>query len=208
MTPREIITAILGLIIFIVINAGTTYWLQDSLYIVKQYGAYPHWTLILMALPFFSGILMFIAKVPYRIVLIPIGAVISASILFPAYSNKFWAEPPHLFFAFVYAAIVAGMALIPNQRPLQQARDIWFLIYDKLIEKFSKGKKRKRRAKKPVKPKPVVKKAKPKKRAGQKPLIIRFFESEGYANVLETSKHLITLASLLLSVYGIMFMGK
>ena len=109
-----------------------------------------------------------------RIYIIPLGAIIAASILFPAYSNKFWAEPPHLFLAFVYAAIVAGMGLIPNQRPIQQARDVWFLIYDKILELFAKGKKRKRRTKKPVKPKPVVKKAKSRKPTGQKPLIIRF----------------------------------
>jgi len=205
-TPRVITITVLSLVIFIAVNAGAAYTLQSSLYIVRKMGAYQHWALILMILPFISGCLMYIAHIPFRAYIIPLGSVISALILFPAYRDHFWAEPPHLIFGFVYAAIVGGIALIPNQRPIQQLRDLGMLIQERIEPLLKKGSKRKRKVKKPIKPKPVA--AKSKKSVSEKNAILRFFESPQYTNLMETMKHIIALASILLSLYSIVSLGK
>jgi len=208
MTPKVLITMILGLAIFIAINAGTAYWLQGSLYVFRSMGVYQHWAIILMLLPILSGIMLHVAQVPFRKHLIPIGAIIAAFILFPAYRDKFWAEPPQLYIGFIYAAIVAGMALIPNQRPLQQARDMWSILLERIEMLLNKNKKPKRRVKKAPPPKPKVVKTKAKKPVHEKNAALRFFESPQYNNALDTFKHLITLASIILSAYSIIALGK
>ncbi|MBE9535019.1 MAG: hypothetical protein IMF03_08455 [Proteobacteria bacterium] len=206
MTPRVLIYTILGAAIFVGINAGTTYGLQSSLYIVRKLGAYVHWTLILMILPLFSGWLIHITRLPYTTLAIPLSSAISAFILFPAYRDQFWAEPPQLFLGFMYAAIVSGVALIPNQRLFQKARDVGYQGLSTIGININNV------AKKPSKPKPRNKpksrNTKTRKSPLQKNIVLRFLESPEYTNLLHTLKHLVALASIVLSAYSIIALGK
>ena len=200
MTPRVLISTILGAAIFVGINAGTTYGLQSSLYIVRKLGAYVHWTLILMILPLFSGWLIHITRLSYTTLAIPLSSAISAFILFPAYRDQFWAEPPQLFLGFMYAAIVSGVALIPNQRLFQKARDVGYQGLSTIGININNV------AKKPSKPKP--RNTKTRKSPPQKNIVLRFLESPEYTNFLHTLKHLVALASIILSAYSIAVLGK
>lgn len=207
MILRILISIILSAAIFIGINTGTTYWLQSSLYVVRKMGAYVHWTLVLMVLPLFSGWLMHIARIPYRTLSIPLSSAIVALILFPAYRDTFWAEPPQLSVGIIYAAIVSGIALIPTQRLFHKARDVGYQGLSTIGVHISNVAQQKPKKSKPRK-KPTSRKTKAVNVPPKKNIILRFFESTEYTNFVNTLKHLVALVSIVLSAYSIIVLGK
>lgn len=114
-STRSLIRHVLtGNLVFIAIVAGGTYFLQNSLVLVKNYGAYTHWATILFLLPVVAGILHRIARIQYPLINVLGGTLASTAILYPQYKT-FWAIPPTLTDIAIYSFIIFGIGFLATQ---------------------------------------------------------------------------------------------
>lgn len=109
-----ITNTIVGSVIYITIITGGTYFLQDTMILVKKYGPYIHWVAALLILPVITGILLRVKRVSSPLLCCMFGAVASTAILYPLYKH-WWAVPPKHTDAIVYMCIIFGIAYIATQ---------------------------------------------------------------------------------------------
>lgn len=122
----RLLSSLRGALMFTVVVAGTTYYLQNSLIVYKKYGSYTHWTIVLMAVPLLAGLLMRLARTHYPLLSSLVGAAASAALLYPQYKT-FWAVPPTSTHLAVYIVIVLGFGFIATQ-PLRTTFMIAFRL--------------------------------------------------------------------------------
>ena len=126
--PDKIIRFIFGIIVFIALISGGTYYLQSSLILLKAFGLFAHWVTILILLPVLSGLFQHLIAPPVRLLVPLIGALISSIILYPLYANHFWATPPSITDTIVFSLAIAGIgftaSINPHDRHVKQRRAI------------------------------------------------------------------------------------
>ena len=126
--PDEIIRFIFGVILFTALISGGTYYLQNSLILLKSFGLFAHWLTILILLPVLSGLFQHLIAPPVRLLVPLVGAVISSIILYPLYANHFWAIPPSITDTIVFTLAIAGIgftaSINPHDRHVKQRRAI------------------------------------------------------------------------------------
>ncbi|WP_455223389.1 hypothetical protein [Kaarinaea lacus] len=129
-----------GIVIFVTIVAGGTYYLQSSLILVKNYNPHTHWAAILLALPVIAGVAHRITKIRYPFTNVLLGTLTSALILYPQY-KKLWAIPPTTFDVSIYIIIVFGIGYIATQ-PIKTTFMMAFRLGRYSISKISESTKR------------------------------------------------------------------
>ena len=125
-TSDKIIRFIFGIIVFITIVSGGTYFLQNSLFLLKSLGLFAHWAAILIFLPAISGLVQHLILPPARLLVAILGAIISSIILYPLYAGHFWAIPPSITDTIVFTLAIAGIgftsSINPHDRHVKQRR--------------------------------------------------------------------------------------
>ena len=109
-----------GVIVSFVCIGFGTYFLQSSLIILQNYGLYAHWASILIVLPALSGLIQHVLQSPARLPLSFLGALLSTSMLYPFYSEKFWATPPSVTDTVVFFFAVTGIGFSFSINPLDR----------------------------------------------------------------------------------------
>ena len=126
--PDEYIRFIFGIIVFSGLISGGTYYLQSSLILLKAFGLFAHWAAILILLPVLSGLLQHLIAPPARLLVPILGALVSSTILYPLYAERFWAIPPSItdtiFFTLAIAGIGFTASINPHDRHVKQRRAI------------------------------------------------------------------------------------
>lgn len=202
----RILDAVVGILIFVIVVAGGTYFLQSSLIIYKQYGAHTHWAVVLIALPLIAGIVMRLAKASYPLVSALLGAMGSAAILYPQYQSL-WAEPPQVTDVIIYIIAVFGIGFIATQ-PLRTTFMIAFRIGRYAVPTFKTGKTSK--TKKSVKSSKSPKSATKAKKPASKTTMTRTqrLQASDHGNVIAMLELIVGVSSLVLSIISIFFLGR
>ena len=65
--PDEYIRFIFGIIVFVALISGGTYYLQSSLTLLKAFGLFAHWGTILILLPVLSGLVQHLIAPPAKL---------------------------------------------------------------------------------------------------------------------------------------------
>ena len=124
-THDKIIRLIFGIMVFSGLVIGFTYYLQSTLLIYKGIGNAAHWGTILILLPALSGLLQHLIDPPLRMVVVTIGSLLSAIILYDLYGDL-WKDPPSItltiLFTFVIGAIGFTCSINPLDRHIHQRR--------------------------------------------------------------------------------------
>lgn len=118
--PDKVIRFLLGTILFFALIIGGTYYLQSSLIVLQNFGLYAHWAAILFVLPIISGLVQQIVQAPARLIVALLGALISTLILYPIYSNYFWASPPGIADSIVFCLAVGGLGFTASVNPFER----------------------------------------------------------------------------------------
>lgn len=113
-TVRYITDTVAGTVIFITIVTGGTYFLQNSMILVKKYGSYTHWAVVLLAVPALTGVVLRLKQVSSPLFSCLLGALASAAILYPLYKT-WWLVPPKHSDVILYLCIVFGIAYFATQ---------------------------------------------------------------------------------------------
>ena len=120
LVPDEVIRFIFGIIVFSALISGGTYYLQSSLILLKAFGLFAHWGIILILLPVLSGLIQHLISPPARLLVPIIGAVTSSIILYPLYAERFWAIPPSFTDVIFFTLAVAGIGFTSSINPLDR----------------------------------------------------------------------------------------
>jgi len=179
-----------GSAVFFLIVAGGTYLFQSTLLLVKLVNPYFHWAVLLMVLPVLAGLSQRYMRIVYPLSTVAFGTLASVVLLYPQYSQQFWAVPPTVLNVFVYLIIVVGIGFGATQ-PVTT-------IYEKAFHlgRFNKTKSRN------------IKKAKKKtSRRGHTAFAQRLgFENRG--DMIAMLELMIGVISLVLSLFSIFFLGQ
>ena len=180
-------STVTGSMVFILLVAGGTYYLQKSLIVVKHYGPYSHWAVVLIAMPALAGLVVRISRFSYPLLVAMLGACASAALLYPQYKTL-WAQPPSMTNVAMYVAIVLGIGFIATQ-PLTKTIMIAFRLGRYSIPRFST---------------PTV------KSNGRKAEMTHSqrLQSTGHANMVAMLELLVGLSSLGLSIFSVFFLGR
>jgi hypothetical protein len=201
----QILNTLRGTLMFITVITGSTYYLQSSLILFKKYGSHAHWTIVLIVLPLFAGLLLRLARVYYPLICSILGSLVSAAILYPQYKT-FWAVPPTMVDLAIYIAIVLGLGYIATQ-PLRTTFMIAFHLGRFAVPSFtaSSDSSSKRQVKRSASPRATTKKKEPQ----QRPLSItqRLHTSQN-GNAIALLELLIGFSSLVLSIISIFILGR
>ena len=114
------LTFLTGVLIFFINICFGTYFLQSSLIILQNFGLYAHWAAILIVLPAITGLIQHVLNTPARLPVALLGAILSTAVLYPYYSEKFWASPPTLTDTIVFAFAVGGIGFSFSINPLDR----------------------------------------------------------------------------------------
>lgn len=182
----RILDTLAGALIFFTVVVGATYYLQSSLILVKQYDAYAHWAVVLIAVPLIAGLIMRQAKLVYPLISSVVGALASAALLYPMYQG-FWAEPPTITDLLIYIAVVLGIGYIATQ-PLRTTFMIAFRLGRFSVPTFTT------KSKKPVRKSAMSK--------------TQRLQASEHGNIIAMLELLIGVSSLALSVFSIFFLGR
>jgi len=155
---------------------------------------------ILLGLPLVSGLVMRAIRLPYVIYVILISSIISAAVLYLAYRNRFWAEPPHPLLFILYVGIVVGISVISNLKVLSV-----FRIAARLQKDPSSVPVDSEQSEEKVAPLPPEKS---KELSFSELSLPGFLESPRYAGLLATVQLALAFLSLVLSVIGILVLGS
>ena len=71
-------------------------------------------------LPIISGLVQQIVQAPARLIVALLGALISTLILYPIYSNYFWAIPPGITDSIVFCLAVGGLGFTASVNPFER----------------------------------------------------------------------------------------
>lgn len=187
------INLILGIALFVLIVAGSTFYLQDSLLVYKQFDAHTHWAVILMGLPIVVGLLKRWLKINYPIITTLFGALISAYILHPYYSTRFWAEAPNMVDVAIYVLIITGISYIATQ-PIKNTFMMAFHLGRFSMPNLASTKNKNHNAKKSVR-KPDMSKT-------------QILTTTGRGSTLAMIELFVGVTSIGLSIFSIFFLGK
>ena len=126
--PDKYIRFIFGIIVFVALISGGTYYLQSSLTLLKTFGLFAHWGTILILLPVLSGLVQHLIAPPAKLLVPILGGLASSIILYPLYAERFWAIPPSItdtiFFTLAIAGIGFTASINPHDRHVKQRRAI------------------------------------------------------------------------------------
>ena len=195
MFGSEIIrTMIRPFLVFVALMVGVSALLQDTLFVYKLAGSHAHWAIILLGLPILIGIVLRYLGTAQPLLIIIAGAVASTVGMYFLYKTYFWAQAPTLMNGLFLCAVIAGGAHLPYSRgPIER------FFYR--IQSVLKSQKKKPRSKTKTTSKTTTKTKKPKQ-----PSILKvIFAHENTIPMIEMT---VGIASLVLSVYSIAFMGK
>ncbi|MBD3669681.1 MAG: hypothetical protein HUJ29_02825 [Gammaproteobacteria bacterium] len=180
---------ILGALIFFVIVTGLTYYLQSSLILFKQYDAYTHWAVVLLAVPVIGGLVQRLLRITYPILSTLAGALASAALLYPQY-QQWWAVPPTLLDMLIYVLIITGIGFMASQ-PLKTTFMMAFRMGRFSMPTFSSGQPRK---------------SKSRNKADMSKT--QRLESSGRGNMVAMMELIVGFSSLALSIFSIFFLGR
>jgi hypothetical protein len=183
----------LGAAIFVAIVAAGTYFLQSSLILVRHYGSYTHWAVILFCLPVVAGVVNRLLRVQFPLFCCAIGSLVSAAILYPQYT-RLWAEPPTLTNIVIYLCIVFGIGYIATQ-PLTATFMLAFKLGRYSVPDFVKPGKNKRKSG-----------GNGNKSANQYTNTQPIYSNHG--NVVAMMELVIGVCSLGLSIFSVFFLGR
>lgn len=106
----------MGIIIFVVIEAGLGYYLQKYQIIIPTYGVIVHWAVVLVVVPLLIGYLLKMMRTPQLEALVFIGGMMSAAMLY-FYYREAWKVPPTIFHIFGFAFITGVVAYLAATLP-------------------------------------------------------------------------------------------
>lgn len=194
-----------GALMFIVVVAGSTYYLQSSLTLFKKYGSYTHWSVVLVAVPLLAGLLMRLARISFPLISALLGAVASAALLYPQYKT-FWAVPPTLFDVAIYVTIVLGLGFIATQ-PLRTTFMIAFRLGRFAVPTFAIGSSNgtSRQSAKSASLRTTTNKKPAKKSTLSK---TQRLQASDHGNVIAMLELMVGVTSLILSVFSVFFLGR
>ena len=182
-------TMIRPFLVFVALMVGVSALLQDSLFIYKLVDSYTHWAVILLGLPILIGILLRYLETKQALLIILAAAAVSTLSMYYLYKTYFWAEAPTLLNALFLFAVIAGGAHLPYSRgPIAK-------LFSPLFSALKTQKK-----------KPQNKKKIEKSKQQNIPNTSQPTYSRG--TTIPMIEMTVGIASLVLSVYSIAFMGK
>ena len=193
-----------GVLMFIAVVAGSTYYLQSSLLVFKKYGSHTHWTIVLVAVPLIAGLLLRLTRAYHPLVCSLLGAVTSAALLYPQYKT-FWAIPPTAIDLGIYIVIVSGLGYIATQ-PLRTTFMIAFRLGRFAVPTLVVGggsstrngagsaSLRSTTSKKPAQKTSLSK--------------TQRLQASGHGNAIAILELLVGVTSLVLSIFSIFFLGR
>ena len=118
--PDEYIRFIFGIIVFVALISGGTYYLQSSLTLLKAFGLFAHWGTILILLPVLSGLVQHLIAPPAKLLVPILGGLASSIILYPLYAERFWATPPSFTDVIFFTLAVVGIGFTSSINPLDR----------------------------------------------------------------------------------------
>jgi len=118
--PDEYIRFIFGIIVFVALISGGTYYLQSSLTLLKTFGLFAHWGTILILLPVLSGLVQHLIAPPAKLLVPILGGLASSIILYPLYAERFWAIPPSFTDVIFFTLAVVGIGFTSSINPLDR----------------------------------------------------------------------------------------
>ena len=118
--PDEYIRFTFGIIVFVTLISGGTYYLQSSLTLLKAFGLFAHWAAILILLPVLSGLVQHLIAPPAKLLVPILGGLASSIILYPLYSERFWAIPPSFTDVIFFTLAVVGIGFTSSINPLDR----------------------------------------------------------------------------------------
>ena len=118
--PDEYIRFIFGIIVFVALISGGTYYLQSSLSLLKSIGLFAHWGTILILLPVLSGLVQHLIAPPAKLLVPILGGLTSSIILYPLYAERFWAIPPSFTDVIFFTLAVVGIGFTSSINPLDR----------------------------------------------------------------------------------------
>jgi len=183
---------LIGTVIYVTFVAGGTYFIQKSLVVVKHYGPYIHWAVILVALPIIAGVIHRFARINYPMLNVMCGTLISSTLLYPQY-KKLWAVPPAPTDIIIYMLIVFGIGFIATQ-PIKATFMMAFHLGRYSIRQISTGSK------------PPTKSSKPNNNRTSANHTQPIYSNHGQG--LALLELAIGVCSLALSVFSIFFLGQ
>jgi hypothetical protein len=184
------LNTVAGSAVFFLIVAGGTYLFQSTLVLVKLVNPYFHWAVLLMALPALAGLSQRYMKIVYPMSTVTFGTLASVVMLYPQYSQQFWAVPPTVLNVIVYLIIVVGIGFVATQSIAT--------VYEKAFH-LGRFKRTKSRSSKKVKKKVA--------RRGSNALARRLgFDNRG--DMIAMMELMIGVISLVLSLFSIFFLGQ
>lgn len=194
-----------GALMFSVVVAGSTYYLQSSLTLFKKYGSYTHWSVVLVAVPLIAGLLMRLTRIRYPLISALLGASASAAILYTPYKT-FWAVPPTLFDLAIYVVIVLGLGFIATQ-PLRTTFMIAFRLGRFAVPTFGVGTSNgsARQSAKSSSLRATTNKKPAKKSTLSK---TQRLQASDNGNIIAMLELLVGVTSLFLSIFSIFFLGR
>lgn len=204
-TSALILDTLRGALMFIVVVAGSTYFLQSSLIVFKKYGSYTHWSVVLVAVPLIAGLLMRLTRISYPLISALLGAVVSAAILYPSYKTL-WAVPPTMVDLAIYIMIVLGLGFIATQ-PLRTTFMIAFHLGRFAVPTFVAGKTNSSARQNPKSA--SLRATIDKKPARKSPLSkTQRLQAGDHGNAIAMLELLVGITSLVLSIFSIFFLGR
>ncbi|MBD3402971.1 hypothetical protein GF420_08745 [candidate division GN15 bacterium] len=181
--PTRFLRACLGCCLFVIAVVGATVFLQQTLVLYHAADVYVHWSAILLVIPLTVGYILRLNRTPYIGWVLLIGGLCAATVVYPWYYD-YWAEPPPLWAAAVYAVITAGVGSIPHL-PFRR-------LFGKLFRPNGKKKKTVRK---------VIKGRKPQK--NRLAPVKEMISSGSYSAMIDTIQLVIAILSLLISLISI-----
>ena len=118
--PEKYIRFIFGIIVFVALISGGTYYLQSSLTLLKAFGLFAHWGTILILLPVLSGLVQHLIAPPAKLLVPVFGGLVSSVILYPLYAERFWAIPPSFTDVIFFTLAVVGIGFTSSINPLDR----------------------------------------------------------------------------------------
>lgn len=192
----------LGLLVFIVIVAGGTYILQDTLILRLSFDSNTHWAGVLIGLPLIAGLVLKFMNTPMTWLIIILGALISAGVIYPFYGidnfwyegqQRFWGEPPSLADMAIYTVIIMGISYMSTQ-PLKATFSMAFSLF------LRKGDKKAKPAAKPA--------SKPSASSRKSMSQTQRIRTRQHGDIVALIELLVGVVSLVLSVFSIFFLGQ
>ena len=118
--PDKYIRFMFGIIVFVALISGGTYYLQSSLTLLKTFGLFAHWGTILILLPVLSGLVQHLIAPPAKLLVPILGGLVSTIILYPLYAERFWAIPPSFTDVIFFTLAVVGIGFTSSINPLDR----------------------------------------------------------------------------------------